>query len=421
MIRRKILWIAACLLLSTSLFAAKIAGKVTNGTTGKPAAGEEVVLLSLAQGMEETSRTNTAPDGSFTLDVPGDGAQHLVRVAHQGVNYFRPAPRGTTSVELTIYDSAKTINHLVADGRVFRFQTLGNELEVSETYVLENQSQPPRTWMDDRTFEITLPEGAKLEDAMAAGPGGMPISSTPVPTGKPNHYAFAYPLRPGRSQLQVIYKLPYAGSHDFRLTPGIPLAELGIMLPKSMSFKSGDSAFLPANEEDGMTVFVAKNVAPSQALSFTVSGEGAAPREAQSGGESAQAPAAPGGGLGTPTGAPEPLGNTRWYILGGVALVMTGFVIWMVRRKPGAEPARASAGDAAARSSSGKQVASKSGPPATPQSQDTVLDALKEELFQLETDKAMGKISPQDYAAAKVGLDTLFKRHMKRDSDRTQK
>jgi len=418
-IARRIIWIAVCLSVSTTLFAAKITGKVTNGTTGKPAVGEEVVLLSLAQGMEETSRTKTGPDGAFTLDVPDDRAQHLVRVAHQGVNYFRPAPQGTASVEITIYDSAKSIDHLVADGRVFRFQTLGNELEVSETYVLQNQSQPPRTWMDDRTFEITLPEGAKLEDAMAAGPGGMPISSTPVPTGKPNHYAFAYPLRPGRSQLQVIYKLPYAGSHDFRLTPEISLAELGIMLPKSMSFKSGDSAFLPANEEDGMTVFVAKNIAPSQALSFTVSGEGAAPREAQSGG--AQAPAAPGGGLGTPTGTPEPLGNTRWYILGSVALVMTGFVIWMVRRKPGAEPARASAGGAAARSSSGKQVASKSGPRVTPQSQDTVLDALKEELFQLETDKAMGKISPQDYASAKAGLDTLFKRHMKRDSDGAQK
>jgi hypothetical protein len=419
-IGRRILWIAVCLSLSTSLFAAKITGKVTNGTTGKPAVGEEVVLLSLAQGMDETSRTKTGADGSFTLDVPDEAAQHLVRVSHQGVNYFRPAPRAASSVEITIYDSAKTINKLVADGRVFRFQTSGKELEVSETYVLQNQSQPPRTWMNDQTFEVTLPEGAKLEDGIAAGPGGMPVTSTPVPTGKPNHYAFAYPVRPGRTQLQVIYKLPYTGSHDFSLTPGMRLAELGIMLPKSMNFKSGDSAFLPANEEEGMTVFVAKNLAPSQTLSFTVSGEGAAPREGQGGGESVQAPPAPGGGLGAPSGAPETLGNARWYILGGVIAILAAFAIWMVRGKPGAELARASS--AAARPASGKHEAARSGQArGTQHSQDTVLDALKEELFQLETDKAMGKISPQDYATAKAGLDTLFKRHMKRQEEGTRK
>jgi hypothetical protein len=419
MIRRKTLWIAVCLLLSTSLFAAKITGKVTNGTTGRPAAGEEVVLLSLARGMDETSRATTSADGSFTLDVTDEGAQHLVRVAHQGVNYFRPAPQGAVSVEITVYDSAKTINNLVGTGRVFRFQTSNKELDVSETYFLENQSSPPRTWMGDYTFEIVLPLGATLEEGTAAGPGGMPVSSTPIPTGKPNHYAFVYPMRPGRTQLQVIYKLPYTGSQNFNLAArGMPLSEVGIMLPKSMSFKSSDNAFLPANEEDGMTVFVAKNIAPSQSLSFTVSGEGVFPREAQSGGGNSQPTAAPGGGLGAPAGAPEPLGNTRWYILGGVIVVMAAFVIWMVRRKPGTEPALAS-GAGAARSSSGKPVRPKSGPPrATPQPQDTVLDALKEELFQLETDKAAGNISPQDYAAAKAGLDTLFKRHMKKQSER---
>src|SRR5215467_1117678 len=136
-IARKMLWIAVCLHLSTNLFAAKIAGKITNGTTGKPAVGAEVVLLSLAQGMDETSRTKTGSDGGFTLEVPDDGAQHLVRVAHQGVNYFRPAPQGTAVLDITIYDSAKTIHNLVGAGRVLRLQTSGKELEVSETYFLE--------------------------------------------------------------------------------------------------------------------------------------------------------------------------------------------------------------------------------------------------------------------------------------------
>jgi hypothetical protein len=412
-----ILRTACCLFLSASLFAAKITGKVTNGTTGKPAGGEEVVLLSLAQGMDETSRAKTGPDGGFALDVPDEGAQHLLRVAHQGVNYFHSVPQGTASADITIYDSAKTASNVVGEGRVFRIQTSGNELEVSERYVLQNQSQPPRTWMGDTTLEIVLPEGAKLEEGMAAGPGGMPVASSPVPTGKPNHYAFVYPIRPGRSELQVMYKVPYSGSHDFSLTPGMPLAELGVMLPKGMRFNSSDGSLFPAPDVDGMTVFVGKNLSPSQRVSFTVSGEGSAPREAQSGDEAAPPSSAPGGGLGAPTGSPEPLGNARWYILGGVIVIMAAFAVWMVRRKPGAEAAHASAGTSPARASSNKQQPARALSPSQPQSRDTVLDALKEELFQLETDKAQGKISAQDYASAKAGLDALLRRHMKKTDE----
>jgi len=43
-----------------------------------------------------------------------------------------------------------------------------------------------------------------------------------------------------------------------------------------------------------------------------------------------------------------------------------------------------------------------------------MLDVLKDELFQLETDRLNGKISQEDYVKAKAGLDTLFRRQIKR-------
>ena len=42
----------------------------------------------------------------------------------------------------------------------------------------------------------------------------------------------------------------------------------------------------------------------------------------------------------------------------------------------------------------------------------SMLDALKEELFQLETDRIEGKISQQDYEKSRAGLDTLIRRQM---------
>jgi len=161
------------------VLAAQITGTATNGTTNKPAVGDDVVLLSLAGGMDEVGRAKTDSQGHFTVNVPSDGAQHLIQVVHGGVNYNHLAPPGTTTVDIMVYDSAKQVDNIGIDGRIFRLQTAGGQLEVSETYVVQNASIPPRTKMTDRTFEVTLPEGAQINDASVAGPGGMPVTATP--------------------------------------------------------------------------------------------------------------------------------------------------------------------------------------------------------------------------------------------------
>jgi hypothetical protein len=44
-----------------------------------------------------------------------------------------------------------------------------------------------------------------------------------------------------------------------------------------------------------------------------------------------------------------------------------------------------------------------------------LLEALKEELFQLEVEKKQGKITPQDYEKAKAALDLTLDRALKRN------
>ena len=65
--------------LSAAASAATLNGSVKNGTTGKPSAGDDVVLIKLAQGMEEAARTKTDANGKFTLTVEDDGQPHLRR------------------------------------------------------------------------------------------------------------------------------------------------------------------------------------------------------------------------------------------------------------------------------------------------------------------------------------------------------
>ena len=144
---RRIAGIAAlCVASPALLLAESITGTVTNKTTNKPAAGDDVVLIRLAQGMQEAARTKTDAHGHFTLDVP-DAGMHLVRVTHDKATYFRPAPPGTQSVEVEVYNAAAKVEGVTSEADVMRIQTdeSGKTLHVVENFFIKNDSNPPQT------------------------------------------------------------------------------------------------------------------------------------------------------------------------------------------------------------------------------------------------------------------------------------
>ena len=112
----------ALMALSSFSAAQTLTGTVKNATTGKPAAGDDVVLLKLAQGMEEAGRTKTDAKGQFSFKLDDAQAPHLVRAIHQDVTYHRMAPPGTTSVELEVYDVGKKIDGITVVADIMRLR-----------------------------------------------------------------------------------------------------------------------------------------------------------------------------------------------------------------------------------------------------------------------------------------------------------
>src|SRR5579864_3974559 len=240
LIFRSALWATIVLaLLFPFAFSQTLTGTVKNATTNKPAAGDEVVLLKLGQGMEEAGRTKTDSKGNFTFKLDDAQSPHLVRAIHQGVTYHRMAPPGTTSVEVTVYDVSKKIDALSVTADVMRVQVENNQLEVVRLFVVNNESSPPRSQMNDHNFEFYLPEGAKIDQSMAMTAGGQPVTSAPVPQAEKNRYAFLFPLRPGETQFQVFYHLPYSGEATIDPKTLYPMQHFVVMLPKSMKFTPG--------------------------------------------------------------------------------------------------------------------------------------------------------------------------------------
>src|SRR5271165_4243619 len=83
------------LLTGALAHASTVTGTVTNKTTGKPAAGDPVVLVDVQAGMGEVAHATTDAKGHYSLVEPGS-SPYLVRVTHQGAGYFVAAPQGAT-------------------------------------------------------------------------------------------------------------------------------------------------------------------------------------------------------------------------------------------------------------------------------------------------------------------------------------
>ncbi len=245
-----------------------------NKTTGKPSAGDTVTLIRLAQGMQEATHTTTDAHGHYTLEVPDDGL-HLVRVTHDLANYFRPAPAGTTTVDLDVYSAAAKVKGVTSEAQVMRIESdaSGSALRVVENFFLKNDSNPPMTQFSKEPFDFWLPDGAVVEGAAAQSPDGMPVRQAPVPLAEKNHFTFLFPIRPGETRFQITYRIPYTGKLAIDPKLMMPTDTVAIMIPKTMTFSPVAGApYSPVDDEVNAHTLVARNVAPNQPLGFTLTG-----------------------------------------------------------------------------------------------------------------------------------------------------
>ncbi|HEX5284702.1 MAG TPA: carboxypeptidase regulatory-like domain-containing protein [Bryocella sp.] len=413
-----------------ALAATPITGVVMNKTTGKPSAGDTVTLIRLAQGMQEATHTTTDAHGRYTLNVPDNGL-HLVRVTHDLANYFKPAQAGTTSVDLDVYNAAANVKGVSSEANVMRIESdaSGTSLRVVENFFLKNDSNPPMTQFSKVPFDFWLPDGAVVEGAAAESPDGMPVRQAPVPLAEKNHFTFLFPIRPGETRFQITYRIPYTGKLALEPKLTMPTDTVAIMIPKSMTFAPVAGApYSPVDDEVNAHTLVARSVAPNAPLGFTLTGTGQLPRDtnaptqggdqsaqgaaqAQDNSQSATADTRPGGGLGNPLdegGNRDPWAKYKWWILSGIAVLLAA-AAGVLLRKPAASSGVATTGPYPA------------GPlPPSPQGMQThsaqLLQALKEEMFALETDHLQHRISDEDYLANKAALELVLRRALQREN-----
>jgi hypothetical protein len=302
------------------------------------------------------------------------------------------APPGSTTADVTVFEAAKKIDGLQVNVET-AYQSDGSKLQAVQFYTVRNASQPPRTQAGDQSFVFTLPEGAQIDASRVQGPGGQPIEQSPTATGKKGEYAFSYPVRPGETVFQIGYHLPYSG--ELAVTPKLNyhVGQFALVMPQSMNFEAKDAAIWETPQhQGGITLKIAGNPAGKD-LTYRISGSGALPdqqADAQNGGAPDNS-SRPGGGIGAPIDAPDPLSRYRLPLLTMLAGLLALGALFMVSRR-------------------GQPVPSKT------KMRSALLEELKEQMFELELDRRQGRISQDDYDKNKAMLDATMERALAKRS-----
>ena len=418
-----------------ALASAPVTGTVTNRTTGKPAAGDDVTLLNLVQGMQEVAHATTDAKGQFSLATI-DGGQYLLRVTHDMATYYQSVPAGTQKVDVDVYSSSAKVAGVSTEVLMLRAQTdaSGANLNVTEDFVVKNDSKPPMTQYSKEPFNLYLPAGAVVEATAARGPNGMPTAEDLKPLTEKNLYTVMFPIRPGETQIEVAYHIPYTGSLKMSLKMAGQTDMFAVSMPKSMTFTAGsDGQFIPANGDANALTYVARGLKTGEAVAFSVGGSGQLPRDTQGSDQSGQAGQgqqgmgdgsgasgqdnAPGKGLGNPldpNGTHEPLSTKyKWWILGGLGLILVA-AAGILLRKPAVAPVVAVAATPGARAVGASSLPAAAATGAGRQAQ--VLQVLKDELFGLETERLQGHINETDYAQSKAAIELILRRALARST-----
>jgi hypothetical protein len=409
----------AMLFCAQAMRAGTVHGTVNNGTTGKPGAGVEVVLIQLQGGMQPVANTKSDASGNFTFDNPNIGAQPmLVRAIYKGVNFHQPLPPGKDSVSVDIFEPTGDAKTITVPSHVVIFQPNGANLLVGEEYGVKNDSKPPLAFFKlDGNFEAVLPDNAELKQIAAAGPSGMPVVQAPIDKGK-NKYAISFAFRPGESEVRLSYELPYPNNKiSVKLPTVYGGGRLLVVVPPTVQV-SGDG-LQAAGQEQGMIIYTRDNVAAGTSVLVSLSGTAPPPSVDVSGGESGGAPGrgenVQGGEAAGATiqSVPGRLDEYKWYLVGGfVALFVLSAVLLWKKQIPvtvvgaeGTAPVLAAKNKSAARANSGKSSSTGAAAGGNGDSLGSLdratassLDALKDQLFRLELRRQAGTISDEEYS-----------------------
>ena len=317
---------AALLVFGASAAFASIDGTVVNGTTGKPQAGVSITLIKPGQqGMQTLGTTVSDASGRFVFekDQPGGGPQ-LLQANYNGVNYNKLMTPNipTSNVQLEIFEATKSpaIAHVAQQMLVF--EPTANQVGVSETVVVENQSKTTYNNAALGSLRFYLPPATNGQVRInAQGPQGMPLPRPAEKTAESNVFKVDFPIKPGETEFQVNYVLPVGSPLTYRgrvvNVEGMPAGPLRLVAPPGVTLAGKDIQRVGTEPRTQATIY---NVTAGENFTVDITGSGSLHSADDSNAQDSDAPQ-------VTEGKPRIYTHLAWLVTLAFSILGVGLII----------------------------------------------------------------------------------------------
>ncbi len=326
----RVLPVLALLLLSVPWLNAQgngvIEGKLINGTDpGVAPKGADVDVVGLGGGMRILKSLTTDQAGKFRAEgIPTD-IPVLIRANYKSVNYNERVnfdAAGKASVQITVYDTTTSMAGIRAQDVRLGIQLNGDQLGVLETWSFNNETKPPRSYMNmEGDFRFAKPAGILEPPKLSAqGPGSpMPLRESPLESADGQTYYNLYGLRPGTTTFEVDESLPYKDkSYTFRKKFYYDVSGYQIaVIPQDMTVSGEGLTRVQSDAQRNFSLYTGGPVKAGSEVVWTISGGTPLPEPAaESSGESKVKP------------MPTDIGRSA-LIIGPLLLIGFVVVLWL--------------------------------------------------------------------------------------------
>ena len=210
---------AAWLLIASTAFSqgtGVLEGRLVNRTDAFIIPGNvtlEIVEFSGGMSIIRTAATDAA--GKFRIEELPLHSMMMLRAIYQDTNYnkqFSLDDSGHAYVELDVFESTTSMKDIRVEEFRIVFQATGNHLQALDTLVFNNETAPPRTYMNpEGNIRFSkAPAIEELPQIRITAPGSsMPIVQSALESPDGQVYYSLYPLRPGKTTVDVFQLMPY--------------------------------------------------------------------------------------------------------------------------------------------------------------------------------------------------------------------
>ncbi|HSP70198.1 MAG TPA: carboxypeptidase-like regulatory domain-containing protein [Bryobacteraceae bacterium] len=213
-----------CLLTPASCLLGAIEGTVINGSTGQPQPSVTVSLVQPGQnGMQAIATAVSDASGKFSIDHELPPPPALLQADYKGVTYTQVQPPGrpATGIRFQIYESASKAPEAMQMAHLIMIEPSANALEVSETFLIRNESNTTFQDSTNGTAQFYPPAGAgEKVQVSVTPPTQMTINRQAVKATKPGEFKIDYPVRPGETRYDMHYTLPVSDSFSLKVVEG---------------------------------------------------------------------------------------------------------------------------------------------------------------------------------------------------------